>query len=81
MSAEKANIIELFKAAVLKIEKKDLGPVSEESHLASFGFDSVTTMEILAELEDELSIEFPEEELGNLETLGDLAHLTEHLLG
>ena len=81
MSAEKPNIIELFKAAVLKIEKKDIGPVNEESHLASFGFDSVTTMEILAEIEDQLFIEYPEDELANLETLGDLAHLTENLIG
>ena len=80
MSAEKPNILELFKAAVLKIEKKDIGPVSKESQLASFGFDSVTTMEILAEIEDELAIEFPEDELASLETLGDLAHLTENLL-
>ena len=80
MSAEKPNIIELFKTAVMKIEKKDIGPVNEKSHLASFGFDSVTTMEILAEIEDELSIEFPEDELASLETLGDLAYLTESLL-
>lgn len=80
MSTETVNIIELFKKAVLEIEKKDLGNVDETSQLASFGFDSVTTMEILAEIEDELSIEYPEDELANLETLGDLAQLTRGLL-
>ena len=80
MSSGKPNIINLFKAAVQTIEKKDISSANEATSLASFGFDSVTMMEILAEIEDELSIEYPEEELAGLETLGDLVVLTETLL-
>lgn len=74
------DLIALFQKAVLKIEKKTISDLRIESDLSSLGFDSVTTMEILAEIEDELEIEFPEEELEDLYTMSDLAALIRRLV-
>ena len=73
------EIIALFKKAVLTIERKELNEITVETNIAELGFDSVTTMEILSEIEDELEIEFPEEELGEIYLMSDLIRLVRKL--
>jgi acyl carrier protein len=68
-------IIEIFTEAVLAIEKKELSDLNAQTDLSTLGFDSVTTMEILSEIEERLNIEFPEEELGDIYLMSDLIKL------
>jgi len=74
------QIIELFTKAVFEIERKELSGVRPETDISTLGFDSVTTMEILSHIEEELDIEFPEEELGNIYLMSDLVVLVQSLL-
>jgi len=74
------ELIGLFQKAVMEIEKKTLPNLSFETDLSTLGFDSVTTMEILAEIEDHLDIEFPEEALENVYHMSDLAALIRRLV-
>ena len=72
-------IIQLFREAVLAIEKKELSELNVQTDLSTLGFDSVTTMEILSEIEEKLDIEFPEEELGDIYLMSDLIKLVQRL--
>ncbi len=47
--------------------------VSEESHITGdLGIDSLSVMEIVAELEDTFALTFPDEELPSIRTVGDV---------
>ena len=74
------QIIELFTKAVFEIERKTLTDVRPDTDISTLGFDSVTTMEILSHIEEELDIEFPEDELGNIFLMSDLIRLVQGLL-
>ena len=74
------EIIALFKKAVLTIERKELNDIAPETNIAELGFDSVTTMEILSEIEEELEIEFPEEDLSEIYLMSDLIRLVRTLV-
>jgi len=52
--------------------------VTDESHItADLGIDSLSVMEIVAELEDVYDLTFPDEELPNVRTVGDVIKLIE----
>ena len=74
------QIIALFTKAVFEIERKELTDISPNTDISTLGFDSVTTMEILSHIEEELAFEFPEDELGNIYLMSDLIRLVQSLL-
>jgi acyl carrier protein len=70
------NLLELFS----KFKHGDV-VVSEASHITSeLGIDSLSVMEIVAELEDAYDLTFADEDLPTVRTVGDVQKLIEHHL-
>ncbi|MBI2374529.1 MAG: acyl carrier protein [Deltaproteobacteria bacterium] len=79
MARSEQEIIELFKAAVYEVENKRLGEVKPATELGELGLSSVSTMEVIGELEEKLKVQFPDENLASLSTVQDLITLVQKL--
>ncbi|MFO0725802.1 MAG: acyl carrier protein [Myxococcota bacterium] len=79
MAKSDAEIIELFKTAVFEVDNKKLGEVTQQTSLASLGLDSVQTMEVIGAMEEKLNVQFPDEDLATLKSIGDLTKLVHRL--
>jgi acyl carrier protein len=72
-SEERREITELFRSLARRVAKVDFDDrVTEVSVLADLGLDSIHNLEIIGEMERELGIEIPNEELEDLVTVGQL---------
>ena len=73
MTDKNVDVLSLFTEVTKKIEKKDTLPeITRETKFSSLGIDSVSTMEIIGEIEDELDITISDERLAQLQTVGDI---------
>lgn len=79
MARTDAEIIELFKTAVFEVDNKKLNDVTQQTTLASLGLDSVQTMEVIGAMEEKLNVQFPDEDLATLKSIGDLMNLIHRL--
>ncbi len=59
----------------LLAKRIDVSNLKEEDTLASLGLDSLDLVEVMLEIEDTLGIEFASEEIGEVQTLGDVLKL------
>lgn len=75
MPSNDAEIIQLFKDAVREVENKELGDLTAATALTELGLDSVATMEVIGVMEERLNVQFPDEDLANLSSMGDLTAL------
>ena len=67
------DVLSMFKDVVRKVEKdKKFPDIQRETSVSSLGIDSVSMMEIVGCLEDELDITIPDEKLAQLRTVGDI---------
>lgn len=57
------------------IEDVDWAEVSEETTIASFGFDSLAVLDLLFDLEQEFGVEISAKEILKVPTVGDLVTL------
>jgi acyl carrier protein len=73
------EIIEMFKAAVFEVDNKKLDNLSHETELSALGLDSVQTMEVIGTMEEKLNLQFPDEDLATLRSIGDLTRLVKKL--
>jgi acyl carrier protein len=73
------EIIEMFKAAVYEVDHKKLDHVTGATELSALGLDSVQTMEVIGALEEKLNVQFPDEDLATLKSVGDLTRLVQRL--
>lgn len=73
------EIIEMFKAAVFEVDNKKLDNLSHETELSALGLDSVQTMEVIGTMEEKLNVQFPDEDLATLRSVGDLTRLVKKL--
>lgn len=79
MAKSEKDIIELFRAAVLEVDNKKLGELKDTTQLSSLGLDSVQTMEVIGAMEERLNVQFPDEDLATLKSIGDLTRLVQRL--
>jgi acyl carrier protein len=79
MAKTEKDIIELFRAAVLEVDNKKLGELNNTTQLSSLGLDSVQTMEVIGAMEERLNVQFPDEDLATLKSIGDLTRLVQRL--
>lgn len=80
MAKSEKDILELFKTAVFEVESKKLtNDLSPTTDLASLGLSSVSTMEVIGVMEERLEVQFPDEDLASIKTVGDLTRLVQKL--
>lgn len=72
---ERTELLTLFRDTVTEIAEKDYSHVEEDNVIAELGIDSLQILEMVGEMERELSIRLPDEELTGIETVRQLMDL------
>lgn len=67
------NVLELFTQAAFEVDGKKLAGLTKDTVISTLGMDSVAVMELVSYFEEKLSLRIPDEELGKIRTVGDLA--------
>jgi 8-amino-7-oxononanoate synthase/acyl carrier protein len=75
MQSTDQNLINILKAAVYDINLKELGDISASTKISELGLDSVAMMELIGVLEEDLSIRISDQEVSELNSVGDLLNL------
>jgi len=75
------DILEMFKTVAARIDRRELPNVTAKSVITELGIDSLSMMQIVGEMETELEIMIPDEDLVELVTVGDLVAKIEKRLG
>lgn len=65
---------------VLEGSEVDLTTVTPETTLEELGLNSIMMLMLMVGIEDEFSIRFPAERVGELKTIGDLLRIIEESL-
>ena len=67
------DVLGMFGRIAREVEKgKEFASISLDTKIATLGIDSVSMMEIVGCIEDELDIVIPDEKLASLQTIGDI---------
>jgi acyl carrier protein len=74
------DVISLFQKAALEVSSKQLSGLTNETVISKLGLDSVAVMELVSYFEEKLGIRMPDEDLAQIQTLGDLAKLVNRLV-
>jgi acyl carrier protein len=74
------DVIGLFKQAALEVHGRELGALEATTEISTLALDSVAVMEMTGCLEDKLKIRIPDEELAEVETLGQLDTLIRRVI-
>jgi acyl carrier protein len=74
---DRAQLLDLFKKTASEIAEKDFANVSEDSVIATMGVDSLAMLEVVGEMERELTIQIPDDQLVGLETVRQLLDMLE----
>ena len=78
---EKKDLLQMFKVVAARVDKREFPHVSPTSVITELGIDSLSMMQIVGEMEQELGIMIPDEDLVELVTVGDLCKKVEARLG
>lgn len=78
---EKRDLLELFKEVAQRVDKRALANVSRSSKISDLGIDSLSVMEIIGQLETELGIMIPDEDLVEIVTVGELCDKVAERIG
>ncbi len=78
---EKRDLLELFKTVAARVDKRAFPDVTRDSVITELGVDSLSMMQIVGEMETELDVMIPDEDLVELTTVGDLCGKVEARLG
>lgn len=78
---QKRDLLELFKTIASRVDKRTFPNVTHASKISELGIDSLSVMQIIGELETELGIMIPDEDLVEMVTVGDLCKKVESRLG
>ena len=74
------DVIALFQKAALEVNGKQLSGLKADTVISKLGLDSVAVMELVSYFEEKLSIRMPDEDLAQIQTLGDLDKLVQRLI-
>lgn len=74
---ERTALLELFKTLGSQIAETDLSSVSEDSELSKLNIDSLTMLELVGAIEQELSIRVPDDSLVGVKTVQQLLDVLE----
>ncbi len=77
---QKRDLLEMFKTVAGRVDKRAFPNVTYASKISDLGIDSLSVMQIIGELETELGIMIPDEDLVEIVTVGDLCKKVESRL-
>jgi acyl carrier protein len=69
---EKRDLLEMFKTVAARVDRREFPNATAASVITELGIDSLSMMQIVGEMETELDIMIPDEDLVELVTVGDL---------
>jgi acyl carrier protein len=75
------DLLELFKTVAARVDRREFPNVTRQSVITELGIDSLSMMQIVGEMETELDIMIPDEDLVELVTVGDLVKKVEERAG
>lgn len=78
---DEAKLLQMFKTVAARVEKKEFPHVTMASVITDLGVDSLAMMQIVGEMETELGVTIPDEDLVELVTVGDLCKKVGERLG
>jgi len=76
MSNDK-DLLGMFKTVAERVDKRSFDQVTRESVITDLGIDSLSMMQIVGEMETELDLQIPDEDLVEIVTVGDLCSRVE----
>lgn len=76
----RADLFKMFQRMATEIAEKDFTDVTEDSNIQELGLDSLSTLELVGEMERELDVRIPDEQLVGIETVAQLLELVEKRL-
>lgn len=71
------ELIGLFEKTATEIAERDIKGLSELTEIATLGIDSLGILELVGEMEKQLNIQLPDDQLVGLTKIGDLLDLVE----
>jgi acyl carrier protein len=74
---DRPQLLALFQKMAGEVAEKDLAGLEEASVIADIGVDSLAMLEIIGEMERELNVQIPDDELVGIETVSQLLSLVE----
>jgi acyl carrier protein len=74
---DKKNLIEIFRTVATRVDKREFNHVNNDSVITDLGIDSLSMMQIVGEMETELGVMIPDEDLVEIITVGDLCKKVE----
>ena len=74
------NVLIMFKQVAERVDKRSFDDVTRESVITDLGIDSLSMMQIDGEMETELNLQIPDEDLVEIVTVGDLCSKVERRL-
>jgi acyl carrier protein len=75
------DLLPLFKSVAERVDRRSFENVTRDSVITDLGIDSLSMMQIVGEMETELSIQIPDEDLVEIVTVGDLCGKVERRVG
>ena len=77
---DRTKLLEMFRSVAAEVAEKDFSRLQEDSVIADLGVDSLAMLEITGEMERELRIQVPDDELVGIQTVRQLLDLVEKRL-
>jgi len=74
---ERAKLLEMFRTMASEIAEKDFHHVQEDAVIAEIGMDSLGMLELVGEMEKELGVQIPDDQLVGIQTVRQLLDLVE----
>ena len=71
------NLLEMFKTVAARVDKREFDHVTADSVISDLGVDSLSMMQIVGEMETEVGVMIPDEDLVEIITVGDLCKKVE----
>jgi len=71
------DALQTFKTVAARVDKREFPNVTRQSVITELGIDSLSMMQIVGEMETELGLIIPDEDLVELVTVGDLCSKVE----
>jgi len=66
------DVLKVLQETLEEVENRSFSHISEQTTVTDLEVDSVTMMEVIGCLEDDLDIQIPDEKLAGLNTVGDI---------